>query len=166
MALTVIRRLSPEIPAERNNHQITVLGLKNGNWQMVEAATDVLAGDIFIINGQSNAEANAAPFLDDIDPYTRSWFSPFDWGPLNLSFPGEWGARLAKVLSIQKDLPIAIFNQAQGGVGISEFLPDSLDITTGNYGSLLKRFDLLLRTYIIKNKLINIRDLFNKIQDN
>ena len=130
-----------EIPAERNSHQIALFGLKNGSWEVERIVPGLLAGDVFIINGQSNAQALAAPHPSDIDDYTRSWQDPFGWGTLNLSFPGLWGARLAKQISIEKNLPIAIFNQAVGAEPIDTYLKNASDPLVGNYGDLLKRFD-------------------------
>ncbi len=131
-------QLSINIPAARNNHNVTFSGFKNGNWDILRSIDRVLAGDIFIINGQSNAQAAAAPHETDIDEYTRSWYFLHGWGTLNLSFPGLWGARLAKNISVSQNLPVAIFNQAVGAEPINTYLPT---LTNSNYASLLKRFE-------------------------
>ncbi len=129
------------VPAARNNHTIIIAGLRNGSWQTVREIPRILAGDIYIINGQSNAQASAAPDLSDVDEYTRSWFEAFGWSTLNQSFPGEWGARLAKNISLQENLPVAIFNQAVGAEPINTYLKNQFNEYADNYGSLLKRFD-------------------------
>ena len=131
-------QFSATIPAERNNHTINIEARIGDEWRVLRNVTGVLAGDIYIINGQSNAQAAAAPHENDIDPYTRSWFSPFGWGTLNLSFPGLWGARLAKNISTDQNLPIAIFNQAVGAEPIISYLPT---LANGNYESLQQRFE-------------------------
>ena len=84
-----------------------------------------------------DAQAAAAPNADDVDEYTRSWFALYGWGTLNLSFPGLWGARLAKQISTSQDLPVAIFNQAVGAEPIKSYLPT---LNGGNYTSLAQRF--------------------------
>ena len=131
-------QFSVNIPAERNNHEISISALRNGNWILVKTVPRLLAGDIYIINGQSNAQAAAAPDLDDVDEYTRSWFALYGWGTLNLSFPGLWGARLAKQISLSQNLPVAIFNQAVGAEPINTYLPT---VNGGNYASLMQRFE-------------------------
>ncbi len=130
-------QFTTNIPAARNNHEIVISALRNGNWILVKTVPRLLAGDIYIINGQSNAQALAAPNADDVDEYTRSWFALYGWGTLNLSFPGLWGARLAKQISVSQNLPVAIFNQAVGAETIKSYLPT---VNGGNYASLMQRF--------------------------
>ena len=43
-----------EIPAERNNHEILISGFKDGEWDIIQSVSNILAGDIFIINGGAN----------------------------------------------------------------------------------------------------------------
>ncbi len=134
---------SINIPAACNNHRLEIYGFKtsNGHWVLEKKAEKLLAGDIFIINGQSNAQAAASPDLSDVDEYTRSWQQPYGWGKLNLSFPGLWGARLANRIADDIGVPVAIFNQAVGALTIDTYLKDSTDEFAGNYGSLLTRFE-------------------------
>jgi len=130
-------QFTTNITAARNNHEISISALRNGTWILVREIPRLLAGDIYIINGQSNAQALAAPHENDVDEYTRSWFPQFGWGTLNLSFPGLWGARLAKQISDSQNLPIGIFNQAVGAEPINSYLPT---VNGGNYASLQQRF--------------------------
>jgi hypothetical protein len=133
------------LPARRTNHRVELWARRKQpatQWQLIKFAENIVAGDIYIINGQSNAQALAAPAPEDIDPFTRSYFEPYLWGPLNLSFPGLWGARLAKRLSDHADMPIAIFNQAVGALPIRTYLSNGATPTPGsNYGDLMKRLD-------------------------
>lgn len=131
------------LPANRRRHILKFSSHTTGAlaWQEIKAAQNVVAGDILIINGQSNAQALAAPAPEDIDTFTRSYYLPYGWGTLNLSFPGLWGARLAKRLSDYADIPIAVFNQAVGALPINTYLRNENAVDSGNYGQLLKRID-------------------------
>ncbi len=133
---------SLKIAAARNNHQIEIFGQKvaNGPYSIEKKVEKLLAGDIFIINGQSNAVALASPFLDDVDEYTRSWLPQYGWGRLNLSFPGQWGARLANRIADDIGVPVAIFNGAAGALKIEGLLPKPTD-PASNYSQFLARME-------------------------
>lgn len=133
---------STKITAARNNHSIEIWGQKtaNGPYFFEKKVEKLLAGDIFIINGQSNAIALASPFLDDVDEYTRSWTGQYGWGKLNFSFPGQWGARLANRIADDLGIPVAIFNGAIGASKIADLLPMPND-PMANYSQLLTRME-------------------------
>lgn len=135
--------LEVPIPAICKNHRLELWGRQKntGGYIQERVFHDLVAGDFFIINGQSNAIASASPFPEDLDPFTRSWYQPFGWGPLNLSFPGQWGGRLARQLRDSLDIPIAIFNGATGGVNILSYLRNDQNPDEGNYGALRQRLE-------------------------
>ena len=132
-----------QIPAVRSNHRLEFYGLRpdNNQWILEKTIQKVLAGDIYIINGQSNAIAGASPMLEDVDEYTRSHTNIYGWGTLNNSFPGQWGARLAKRITIEQNIPVAIFNVAIGAEKLATYLKNTSDPYAGNYGGMLKRFE-------------------------
>lgn len=133
--------LTIEIPAACNNHRLEIRGFKQstGLWVSERRVEKLLAGDIFLITGQSNAIAWSSPNFADLDEYTRSWHPPYGWGQLNFSFPGQWGARLAKRIATDVRIPVAIFNEAAGANSIPLYLKDSKDSMQGNYGAMYKR---------------------------
>ncbi len=143
--LTYANEMAPfsfniDIPAERSNYKIEAYGV-NGDTETWENAADkVVAGDIYIINGQSNAQALAAANPDDIDEFTRS-HNGTNWNYINFTFPGLWGARLAKNVATELNIPTAIFNQAEGAQQIPFFQRDPSDPYVGNYGALYKRLE-------------------------
>jgi Carbohydrate esterase, sialic acid-specific acetylesterase/Secretion system C-terminal sorting domain len=133
--------LEYELAAGCRNHRFELWSreLQTGLWKLEMSRKDVVAGDLIIINGQSNAQAYASPVPEDLDPFTRSYFEPYKWGTLNLSFPGQWGARLAKRIVSEQKIPVGVFNQAQGAMYISSFLRDDAAPESGNYGALMQR---------------------------
>ncbi len=127
------------LPASFTNHEFSLHGIQNTNRTLEWKAIDVVAGDIFLINGQSNAQAYLSPMPEDVVPYTRSYKNG-QWRPLNYAFPGHWGAHVAKVMANYLDYPIGVFNYADGAEPISYFQKDLQDSTQGNYGGMLDRF--------------------------
>lgn len=125
------------LSANFHNHKFILVGV-NGVVETVEwIATEVVAGDIYIINGQSNAQAYLSAKPEDIVPFTRSFFLG-KWDDLEHSFPGQWGAHLAKVMSQNLGFPIGIFNFADGAQPISYFQKNTLD-SNANYSLMMDR---------------------------
>ncbi len=133
---------SLDIQAVRSNHTLQIFGFnaQTQAWVADKKFERLLAGDIFVINGQSNAVALSSPDLIDIDEYTRGWFPTYGWGTLNLSYPGRWGARIAARIADDLNVPAAIFNGANGALKVSDLLPRPAD-ATANYSMLLKTMD-------------------------
>ena len=125
------------LPANFYNHEFILSGVKNTTETEEWKATDVVAGDIYIINGQSNAQAYLSVMPEDIMPYTRSYFNG-KWDDLTHSFPGRWGGHLAKVMSQYLGFPIGIFNFADGAQPISYFQKNPQD-TAANYSMMMAR---------------------------
>ncbi|MEL6863128.1 MAG: sialate O-acetylesterase [Bacteroidota bacterium] len=130
-----------DIPAELANYRIDLFGQRKQLDVLLESADELVAGDVFLINGQSNAIANGAAMPQDRSPFIRSYTDTYGWDYINFSFPGQWGGRIMKALVDEQQIPVALFNQAEGGVAIDFFVKDDNDPYSGNYGALLKRME-------------------------
>jgi hypothetical protein len=97
--------------------------------------TDLVCGDAYLIEGQSNAEAtnNDVPIDTNTSPWIRSYGygNTPGWGyatnkgsELQL---GVWGWILAKHLSATYSMPICIINGAVGGTRIDQHQPNPAD---------------------------------------
>ena len=151
----------------------TEFGIKrDGAETILEKATDLVCGDVFIIQGQSNAEA----WTDNrvVHPYRSPWLRSFGtpstnkarardavWGNA-LSFNGGenhhhfqigyWGVELGKMLIEKHKVPVCIINGAQGGTRIDQHQrneADPTDVTT-IYGRLLWRLQQAKLTHGVR----------------
>jgi len=114
------------------------------------AVTNLLCGDAYIIDGQSNALAtdNAAPNDSTTDPWIRTYGASSGWGyaiskgtEMKL---GLWGWYLAKHLTSTLNMPICIINSAEGGTRIDQHQPNPADHSVAGtsysiYASLYNR---------------------------
>ncbi|MEO5675028.1 MAG: sialate O-acetylesterase [Chitinophagales bacterium] len=150
--------LSFPIAAELANYKIKIYATTGGNLTLVTSVDSIVAGDAFIITGQSNAAAGAVyGFANDdnknsfirvygsgsISGYTPEWFEANGdiWDGGGDGNCGQWGLRLAKDLLDEYNIPVAIFNGANSGQPISWFQRNDAnpqDQNT-NYGRLLRR---------------------------
>ncbi|MDN3641842.1 thrombospondin type 3 repeat-containing protein [Lutimonas halocynthiae] len=175
------------IKAELTNYSFKVYG-KVGNVRTAiplpeGTGNEVVAGDVYIIQGQSNAvafmqnppnesaNANQNNFIRTFasaiggDGLLRQMIwnqalgdgSPTgnegEWIP---GFVGQWGLKLGKMILDAEQVPIAIFNGARAARPINFFLknaPEDQPITKNNYNRLLIR----LNETGLKN---NVRALF------
>ena len=125
-------------------------------------ASNIVSGDVYIIQGQSNAQAkmfngSAHQYEDEFIRVYGSGTDSIEKLILNDNWfiaqgdgdnetdgnTGQWGLRFAKYIVDSLSLPVAIFNQAQGGLGISEFL-DPYEVNNSliyNYNKLLYRLE-------------------------
>jgi hypothetical protein len=120
--------------------------------------TDLVCGDAYLIEGQSNALAtdNAVPADTNTSPWIRSYGSTLGWGyatnkdSLSELQLGVWGWIWAKHLSATYNMPICIINGAVGGTRIDVHLPNPANhydmtgdgYTAGsvrNYGQIMTR---------------------------
>jgi hypothetical protein len=133
---------------------------------------NVVAGDVFIINGQSNAVArnregstasmddNQSDFIrtvgsterDDIaltDPALNVWSLANTGISFNdaeqAGFVGEWGLKLGKLIVDGQNIPVAIFNGARGAKGIAwhQVNHNDPDNNSNVYERLLHRLTLV-----------------------
>ena len=155
------------LPAELANFTFELRAQdETGIWHDITAARKVVAGDVFVINGQSNAAAGLfstpGEGKADANDFVRSYGSMFKedtdkpWPNLDAwsvvraecrpfsqftACAGRWGLRFASKLVAGEQVPVAIINHARGGKPIEYFTPNptnALDLTT-NYGTLLTR---------------------------
>jgi hypothetical protein len=151
----------------------TEFGIKRGGSETVlEKAKDLVCGDVFVIQGQSNAEAWTDQRV--VHPYRSPWLRSFGtpstnkdrardavWGNA-LSFNGGpnhhhyqigyWGVELGKTLIETHKMPICIINGAQGGTRIDQHQrneDDPTDVTT-IYGRLLWRLQQAKLTHGVR----------------
>lgn len=140
----------------RYDFQISLFGTDTITREIV----DVVAGDVYIIQGQSNAVANAYNGLSN-PSYQDSWIRSFGNSSPNATISssdslwriangdgiygagciGQWGLVMAKTLSDSFGIPIAIINGAVGGTSVKyhqRYSPDPANINTC-YGRLLTR---------------------------
>jgi hypothetical protein len=146
-------------------------GTKAGGKETVlQTVNDLVCGDAYIIDGQSNALATdtAEQSPPETNQWIRSYGRPSDdktAAPVNLwCYPvwkaqkgekaelGWWGMELAKRLVASQKVPIFILNAAAGGTRIDQHLPNPQNRrdTSGDnpwtnpyklYGSLLTRVE-------------------------
>ena len=151
----------------------TEFGIKRGGAETIlEKANDLVCGDVFVIQGQSNAEAWTDQRV--VHPYRSPWLRSFGtpstnkdrardavWGNA-LSFNGGpnhhhyqigyWGVELGKTLIETHKIPICIINGAQGGTRVDQHQRNETaptDVTT-IYGRLLWRLQQAKLTHGVR----------------
>jgi hypothetical protein len=135
--------LSYQIPAELDEYAIKIYGVKNKVQTLDTIINGIVAGDVYIIEGQSNAFAlmrdggsangNKSEFIRSFassDSNTAGFLTYLKWGigdgdgngsVTGHNYVGQWGLRLARLLVDSMKIPIAIFNGACGGTPISYY---------------------------------------------
>jgi hypothetical protein len=119
------------IAAGKSTYKLTFGTRSNGvDSDPLATVSDLICGDAFIIEGQSNALAtdNSEPNDPTTDPWIRSYGLTSGWGGA-VSKGGErqlglWGWYLAKRLSADNNMPICIINGAVGGTRIDQHQPN------------------------------------------
>ncbi len=110
--------LAIEIPVTRANHTLEV----SLDGTVVGTADYLVAGDVYVVNGQSNALALLTPAVADRDSFLRgASYGTGAWALMQLSNSGVWMGRAARILSQTRDVPVAAFNFAVGGMPIEFF---------------------------------------------
>jgi hypothetical protein len=147
------------------------LGTKTGEREtVVRTVTNLVCGDVYLIDGQSNAEAtgpNNGPTEDPVTPFNdwiRSYGNQHDgttrggwgnavrthiWGKPNYGCHqiGAWGMVLASNLVAKYEMPICIINGAVGGTPIWHHQPNPtnhFDTSGAFYGNPYKIYGSLL----------------------
>jgi hypothetical protein len=132
-----------------------------GSEHVVEVASvaDLVAGDLYLVNGQSNAAANPQSGVSNVNqgPFVRSFGSRTDdelasdddrtWhladgdGGAGPGSVGQWALRMGARLVEAHEIPIGILNGARGGMPIDFFQRNDAEPTdlATNYGRLLTR---------------------------
>jgi len=150
------------IIAELANYTFMVYGNNAGVRTLEKEINEVVVGDAYIIQGQSNAEArqrsgDANIYQNDfVRVYANGtnnssdllnnneWYLGQGNGSRNTNGNcGQWGLAFANAMVNNTNVPVAIFNGAQGGNEIDFFLaPDNYTSSqASNYGRLYYRLD-------------------------
>ncbi|GAO42825.1 T9SS type A sorting domain-containing protein [Flavihumibacter petaseus] len=157
---------SPEITAELHTYKFVLYGYKNFKETQIATVNNVVAGDAYIIQGQSNATANlrgtysTANNADDpSNAPNRNWVRVYGNGSATSNYThgwfigkgnsyydqdgqcGQWGMRMASNLAGSKNIPIALFNGSAPGQAMWFFQRNDGNHTDAstNYGRLLAR---------------------------
>jgi len=150
------------IEAELANYSLKIYSQSGIESHLEKEVENIVSGDVFIIQGQSNAEAammlgsssayqdefirvfaNGTHFSNQL-PDDNNWYigqgDGFRTSPGNT---GQWGLKLAKMLVDTLQIPIAIFNGGHGGKDISFFhCPANYQISLdSNYSRLYYRLN-------------------------
>jgi hypothetical protein len=152
-----------EIPAELANYEFRLTGLKNGVEYPEAGACNVVAGDAYIIQGQSNALASIPYDPDDVidhayrhhrNTFVRNFGKKYEndtalvWhremgddNPFAGPVSGQWGLVMGEKIVKEQGIPVAILNGAIGGISIDSMLPNPLDHAdqSKSYGRFLHR---------------------------
>ena len=152
------------IQAELANYSFKIYGCNSTNtiFELNKTVANVVAGDVYIIQGQSNAVAskysgsansNKSDYIRVYSSGTMSsttLLSNDNWyiadGDVSIESNGnigQWGLKLARMLIEDLQIPIAIFNGANGGKPISYFqAPSNYETSqSSNYGRLYYRLN-------------------------
>jgi|FLOH01.1.fsa_nt_gi hypothetical protein len=153
--------LGLKIRAERHAYSFRVMLMNGAHTQQVGAADNVVAGDVFLIQGQSNAVAwdalgeglanrEQSPWVRSFGTATatswisardKNWYQADGQTALDKGSVGAWGLRMGRLLVDSTNIPVAILNGAVGATAIRYHLPKEGDHgdTHKMYGRLLTR---------------------------
>jgi Carbohydrate esterase, sialic acid-specific acetylesterase/Secretion system C-terminal sorting domain len=128
-----------DIKAELIEYKIELRKTVAGKDTLVKKAEHLVAGDVFLVNGQSN---NIGAIEDsDYSTFMRSHTDKFGWNDIKYTQPSKWAPRMAKMIIDQQKIPVAIFNESYGGVIQSYFLKNNAALSENNYITTLKRLE-------------------------
>jgi len=150
--------LSFVITAGLWNYQFKVEEKTSNNLVLLKETGNVVAGDVFAVEGQSNAQAVAYNgdaniwqnnFVRCFGTSNPSVFGDTNWyiadgnGFFSYGAIGQWPLRMGYMLQENLQIPIAIINGADPGKPIEFFQRNDLqhNDSTTNYGRLLQRLD-------------------------
>jgi hypothetical protein len=125
------------IKAELANYNFKLYAIKGADSVLVTSRENVVAGDVFVINGQSNALSwgvtNTFPNYDYRNDFCRTFgktqinnsfitTSDTTWAYSNVSKPfvGVWGIELQKNIVEKYGIPTCFLNEAVNGSAITE----------------------------------------------
>ncbi|MCB0533453.1 MAG: T9SS type A sorting domain-containing protein [Lewinellaceae bacterium] len=150
----------PQITAELAGYDFQLYGIKNQSANLELEVCDVVAGDAYLIQGQSNALAQVSfgitehAYKYNKVPFARTFGLKFDndtlytWRkeagmlePYADNISGQWGIVLANDLVEKLGVPVAILNGGIGGIFIETMLPNPNNHadTARVYGKFLQR---------------------------
>jgi Cu/Ag efflux protein CusF len=113
--------LKPKITAEMADYDFEVYACKQADSALIVKRTEIVAGDFYVISGQSNASANhfgawtskyarTIARIPDNDPTVRQGDTL--WIPSSWSWPyaGAWGVELQKYILENHGIPTCVIN--------------------------------------------------------
>lgn len=146
------------LPAALTSTDLELWARTPAGARRIARAVDVVAGDAFVVTGQSNAVARQ--FNGSSEGDRSRWVRTFGsssadpelattdgWGYAvgdtihQVGATGQWSVRMAQLLVADRDVPVAIINGAVGGQPIDYFARNDSHPTdpATNYGRLLRR---------------------------
>jgi hypothetical protein len=144
----------PSIEAGLNEYRVEIGFWKNGKYSPDRAFDNIVCGDVYLINGQSNSHPTRKEAVYK-NEFCRSFgkntnysdYNPADtiWGLASGNNSQDfhvsaWGIRLMKQLVEKHKIPVAIINGGSGGSSIEYNLPqEDLLSMSSTYGRLLYR---------------------------
>ncbi|WP_020390142.1 sialate O-acetylesterase [Kribbella catacumbae] len=152
-------RFAPRIVAGLREYTFELRATGPGLDRVVARREGVVSGDVYVVQGQSNAEAAKYSGAANVEesPYLRSYGSPTSDGTISgadrvwhyatgdvsrqSGSVGQWAVRMGRRLVDTYKVPVALFNGAHGGRPIDFFQrndADPNDLNT-NYGRLRQR---------------------------
>jgi hypothetical protein len=156
---------SAPVPAGLFTYRV-VYGTTTGTTDTdVATVNNLVCGDAYIVQGQSNAVAtdNSAPQVDTSYPFIVTYNATLGWTPAYAkptspnwdSKIGFWGMKMARELVAQHSMPICIINGAVGGTRIDQHQPNPANRTIGAgtydiYANLLNRVNAAKLTHGIR----------------
>jgi len=140
------------------SYQFKVERKSAGNVETLQSAGNVVAGDVFAIEGQSNAQAvayngdaniwqnNFVRCFGTSNPdlfEDQNWYIAEGNGYFSAGAVGQWALRMGNLLQENLQIPVAIINGADPGKPIEFFQRNDIVHTdpSTNYGRLLQRFN-------------------------
>lgn len=150
--------LDVPIPSELQAFDVHLSLVGGETIQEFFTVTDLVAGDLYVITGQSNSVAGqqSGDANENQGPFVRSFGSNTTDGSVSAADVtwrvadgngyggnaiGQWGIRMAALLSAAHQTPIGVINGGLGGQPIAFFQRNDADPTdpATNYGRLLTR---------------------------
>lgn len=140
-----------KIPAELAEYGLEIYGIKNTDSTLIVRRSNLVAGDVFYVTGQSNAWIGP---IDDL-VYQGEWCRSFglvqgseNYGPYNPADTlwslatgrariGPFASELARLLYQSEQIPIAIINSASGGSAIDWHLQLDGNMTALDGGNIM-----------------------------
>ncbi|GGC03299.1 T9SS type A sorting domain-containing protein [Dyadobacter sediminis] len=153
---TTTFELLPVIKAEMADYDFEVYARNGKDSMQLIKRTDIVAGDFFVVSGQSNGAATV--FGDWSNKYCRTIARVPDGSPAitpadtlwiqsgwSWTYVGAWEIQLQRMILEEEGIPTCIINGCLPGKKISEFLQrDNANPANQNtlYGSLLYRVNV------------------------
>ncbi len=144
--------MTPKIEAEMADYSFEVYACHEADSALIVRRNEVVAGDFYVISGQSNASATifgawsskyarTIARTPDNDPSITPRDTLWTTAAWSWTYVGAWGLEMQKEILERNSIPTCVINGSLPGAKVSEFLKrDPKDSTSFSlYGGLLKR---------------------------